>query len=86
MAGTGPRISDMSATVEQLDTPRVSQPITPVQGRAELVEQRTDGSDASTPILIGYARCSTDRQDLTAQRHALRQLGSAMIVSISITA
>ena len=26
-------------------------------------------------ILIGYARCSTDRQDLTAQRHALRELG-----------
>ena len=26
-------------------------------------------------ILIGYARCSTDRQDLTAQRQALRELG-----------
>jgi DNA invertase Pin-like site-specific DNA recombinase len=26
-------------------------------------------------ILIGYARCSTDRQDLTAQRHALHELG-----------
>jgi DNA invertase Pin-like site-specific DNA recombinase len=26
-------------------------------------------------ILIGYARCSTDRQDLTAQRHALHDLG-----------
>jgi DNA invertase Pin-like site-specific DNA recombinase len=25
--------------------------------------------------LIGYARCSTDRQDLTAQRHALHELG-----------
>lgn len=27
------------------------------------------------PILIGYARCSTDRQDLTAQRQALVDLG-----------
>ncbi len=26
-------------------------------------------------MLIGYARCSTDRQDLAAQRKALRQLG-----------
>ena len=26
-------------------------------------------------ILIGYARCSTDRQDLTVQRQALRELG-----------
>ena len=26
-------------------------------------------------ILIGYARCSTDRQDLTAQRQALREFG-----------
>ena len=28
-----------------------------------------------TTTLIGYARCSTDRQDLTAQRQALRELG-----------
>lgn len=28
-----------------------------------------------TAILIGYARCSTDRQDLTAQRQALCELG-----------
>ncbi len=26
-------------------------------------------------VLIGYARCSTDKQDLTAQRVALRELG-----------
>jgi lipopolysaccharide/colanic/teichoic acid biosynthesis glycosyltransferase len=26
-------------------------------------------------VLIGYARCSTDKQDLAAQRHMLRQLG-----------
>src|SRR5664279_4554899 len=26
-------------------------------------------------ILIGYARCSTEKQDLTAQRQVLRQLG-----------
>lgn len=30
-----------------------------------------------TVILIGYARCSTDRQDLTAQRLALHDLGVA---------
>jgi DNA invertase Pin-like site-specific DNA recombinase len=28
-----------------------------------------------TATLIGYARCSTDQQDLTAQQAALRQLG-----------
>ena len=28
-----------------------------------------------TEMLIGYARCSTDEQDLTAQRDALAQLG-----------
>ena len=27
--------------------------------------------------LIGYARCSTDKQDLTAQRQALEDLGVA---------
>ena len=30
-----------------------------------------------TPTLIGYARCSTDQQDLTAQREALLKLGVA---------
>ena len=30
-----------------------------------------------TATLIGYARCSTDRQDLAAQRQALRELGVA---------
>lgn len=30
-----------------------------------------------TATLIGYARCSTDRQDLTAQRQALADLGVA---------
>ena len=30
-----------------------------------------------TAILIGYARCSTDAQDLTAQRDRLRELGVA---------
>lgn len=28
-------------------------------------------------MLIGYARCSTDEQDLTAQRDCLRELGVA---------
>src|SRR5450755_490163 len=30
-----------------------------------------------TETLIGYARCSTDAQDLTAQRQILRELGVA---------
>lgn len=30
-----------------------------------------------TPILIGYARCSTDKQDLAAQKEALQKLGVA---------
>ena len=30
-----------------------------------------------TATLIGYARCSTDQQDLAAQRHALLELGVA---------
>ena len=30
-----------------------------------------------TATLIGYARCSTDKQDLTAQRQALAELGVA---------
>ncbi|MCP9270252.1 recombinase family protein, partial [Xenorhabdus sp. XENO-1] len=28
-----------------------------------------------TEILIGYARCSTDKQDLTAQQETLLKLG-----------
>ena len=30
-----------------------------------------------TETLIGYARCSTDKQDLVAQKAALEQLGGA---------
>ena len=33
------------------------------------------GPPGSGGVLIGYARCSTDKQDLAAQRHTLRQLG-----------
>src|SRR5574340_1336518 len=32
---------------------------------------------ADTGTLVGYARCSTDAQDLTAQRQRLRELGVA---------
>lgn len=32
-------------------------------------------SPIMTGVLIGYARCSTDAQDLTAQRDRLRELG-----------
>jgi hypothetical protein len=41
---------------------------------------RADHERSSMPrvgILIGYARCSTERQDLTAQRDILRGLGVA---------
>jgi hypothetical protein len=45
-----------------------------------LVSPRSDGEPVPSPgpaagVLIGYARCSTDKQDLAAQRHTLRQLG-----------
>ena len=33
--------------------------------------------DTAGPMRVGYARCSTDRQDLTAQRTALATLGVA---------
>lgn len=33
---------------------------------------------AMTTALIGYARCSTDKQDLAAQKAALEKLGIAM--------
>jgi hypothetical protein len=40
---------------------------------AGLDRQRASG--LSGGVLIGYARCSTDRQDLSAQRATLRDLG-----------
>ena len=38
-----------------------------------------------TATLIGYARCSTDEQDLTAQRQLLLGLASPRIESILTT-
>jgi DNA invertase Pin-like site-specific DNA recombinase len=38
-------------------------------------DRRQSVGAAMSRILIGYARCSTDRQDLTAQRHALHGPG-----------
>jgi hypothetical protein len=48
--------------------------------RDDLVLPRSDGEPVPSPapvagVLIGYARCSTEKQDLAAQRHTLRQLG-----------
>jgi DNA invertase Pin-like site-specific DNA recombinase len=37
-------------------------------------------------LLVGYARVSTEQQDLTSQRNGLHALVSAMIASMSITA
>jgi hypothetical protein len=40
--------------------------------------ERAEPSDQGSPppgVLIGYARCSTDKQDLAAQRKTLRELG-----------
>ena len=38
-----------------------------------------------TMTKIGYARCSTDKQDLTAQRQALNVLGCQRTASILTT-
>lgn len=37
-------------------------------------------------LLVGYARCSTDQQDLTAQRDGLLRLGAGPSASTSTTA
>ena len=46
-----------------------------------MLQRSLEGRLTDTPQvaanLIGYARCSTDRQDLTAQRQALVDLGVA---------
>jgi hypothetical protein len=54
-----PCISNTDQKLDQRDSE-------PVSGR-----QSADGQG----VLIGYARCSTDRQDLAAQRHTLSGLG-----------
>lgn len=49
--------------------------------RSELLDGRESRARAAAPrasgvgVLVGYARCSTDKQDLAAQRQALRGLG-----------
>ena len=45
---------------------------------------RAPGSDPG--VLTGYARYSTDKQDLAAQRQTLRQLGVSDDLAISIAA
>ena len=42
-----------------------------------IVSDKGGFADAMTATLIGYARCSTDKQDLTAQHAALAALGVA---------
>ena len=53
---------------------------TPTAARRDDLLPQSDGAPVPSPgpatgVLIGYARCSTDKQDLAAQRHTLRQLG-----------
>ena len=50
---------------------RRDEPLGPRGQDAERARERASGSG----VLVGYARCSTDKQDLTAQRHALFELG-----------
>ncbi|MGZ8760716.1 MAG: recombinase family protein [Aeromicrobium sp.] len=38
-------------------------------------DRPSNGRCARAALLIGYARCSTDQQDLTAQREGLAALG-----------
>ena len=45
--------------------------------QAGVFPRRTLARAPVTATLIGYARCSTDRQDLAAQRQALLELGVA---------
>jgi len=49
---------------------RASRPAVSPAGRATELAAPTSGG-----VPVGYARCSTDKQDLTAQRQTLRQLG-----------
>ena len=42
---------------------------------SELWRAAPSPAGSASGVLIGYARCSTDKQDLAAQRHTLRQLG-----------
>jgi DNA invertase Pin-like site-specific DNA recombinase len=48
---------------------------TPIAGFALSRRDRFGAIPAPRGILIGYARCSTERQDLTAQRRTLSDLG-----------
>ena len=58
---------------------RTSNRSRPRTGQQRDLDRPADRADPISPrvagVLIGYARCSTDKQDLTAQRHILRQLG-----------
>jgi DNA invertase Pin-like site-specific DNA recombinase len=47
----------------------------PIAGFALCRRDRVGAIPAPRGILIGYARCSTERQDLTAQRRTLSDLG-----------
>jgi hypothetical protein len=56
----------------ELAAAEIKVPITPATGMS-----RGPPSEVRSGILIGYARCSTERQDRTAQREILLELGVA---------
>lgn len=58
--------------MSELAAAEIKAAITPSTGMT-----REPPSAVRSGILIGYARCSTERQDLTAQREILLELGVA---------
>jgi hypothetical protein len=57
---------------------RPSRPVAPLayeRHTPESVAKRRTATGSISGVLIGYARCSTDKQDLAAHRHTLHELG-----------
>jgi DNA invertase Pin-like site-specific DNA recombinase len=57
------------------DVSRSREPGSRTSPRQAPVASRCPRRHQRVGVLVGYARCSTDKQDLAAQRHTLRQLG-----------
>ncbi len=52
-------------------------------GRSPWPGQAHPWGCAMSALFVGYARCSTDQQDLTAQRDGLTMLGVALCVRLT---